>query len=522
VVVCVVLSSLVLYYFIVYRPAKVAIKGRKESLRKIPLHINSIKRRKNSQSGIKAELSRSIGYWNKISTLCWHALQYISVKVSPFVRLKNRRIKKRLMRMKWCTMNMPLTFQGTVVDGDSVDFNILGGVIENDSEIDRDGSKQLKGVVDEMKYYSLSSVPPEILNMIDCSSSKKQLFMSLSTPKTKPKRVSIISKDVISIPNPLPNFDPNPKSHPNPTHTPDVLSKIELIIKKPKHDTKRQRAWMSQFISDPHKALSFLATKVDFSLHSAYFNNEKIPSRSPNSKIEELIQRLSSEYIPYPISDHTSNPSLHPGSGINLVTLPSLSEALDSTWDIFYPDGIKMVDKEREEAKELLYKWARSTSNPKPYIETNIKGKSAEQLYVEYIQSEIDNESAAQINDGKIPFQMPKARSPSHKFKQLSRKPSINNLEDDPNDSPDDNLVTNGSTNDDTNITLNFDLFKIWFIKVLIVIIHGNESGRLLDYVLNNVPLAQIRMSLNAPSVKLSSRPFLPPVHDEETEGAKR
>jgi hypothetical protein len=82
---CVVLFAIGVYYFNIYCPAKKAVKRRKEAVRNRSLHHHhsTLLVKKRSQSGLKAKVLRSLGYWNRISTHLWHAVQYFSVRSSP-------------------------------------------------------------------------------------------------------------------------------------------------------------------------------------------------------------------------------------------------------------------------------------------------------------------------------------------------------------------------------------------------------------------------------------------------------
>jgi hypothetical protein len=455
-------------------------------------------------------------------------------------------MKKKLTDKKWCAMNMPLSFQGTVegrnfihfdkkgVDIDKKGVNIeekegkedslLVGEGEREEDIEREGRKEINidGGKKEnervMNPHSLSLTPPEIMTMIHCSPYKKERYMnSNSNPnsshnsKSNPKNV-IMSKVENTYFNPEPNTNlttnPNPNPHEFFSKNENLQFLVSVVSKFANTNTnaaKKHRDLSTNILFDPNQALHHISTKLKYT----YFNPSPEPNPIPNSfpspessqegslgsnpnpndKEETEITSL----ISIPNSDHKPSPDSR------LISLASLSRALDSVWDIFYPDGIKMGVSEREEAKQLLHEWANPDSVPIPNANPSAN-----------LNANPSPNPNPNPDDNTL-FQLPKPRRPSpiRISRESSSTPTdciLNSNPDpclrfnspfthSPNPNPNHNAIHNHNQNPNRNFyftpyynpntPINFDSFKIWFMDDLIEKIHYNERNRLLDYALS-------------------------------------
>jgi hypothetical protein len=250
------------------------------------------------------------------------------------------------------------------------------------------------------------SFPPEIINMVSCPVYKRKLNIEFK------KRRSIDSNSLNTNPdsNPnSPNSIPNPNSNPNfiPYRNTNILFKNETIISQSRYASpnlkpnsnsnsnpnsypnpnlnlnsnsnpnpnpnpnpkKTKRDLIAAIIFDPQVALSLLSTKLDFIYHPEPFSGpslEPSPPLTPNPTLYDESMR-SIEYVETRIPNPSPDPSPDPSRDGKLVSLTSLATGLNNIWDNFYPDGIKMVQSERDEAEQLLNEWVDNTNpNPNP------------------------------------------------------------------------------------------------------------------------------------------------------------
>jgi hypothetical protein len=490
--------ALGLYYFKVYRPAEKAFNKRKVLLNK-RLNINSsIKKRKNSPYSFKTWYSNALRYWDKISKLSWHALQYITVSLSPYNNLKSWRTMNKFILMKWGAMNKPLVFQGTVVGEYDVCLDVcldVEGTSKRDDQEDgvekrgeRDGrfitwqetseiklefttnprgnpkfSSRVKSNINSESNHipnrihnpnPLPLVPLEIRNMINTN--RKQLHMGLNDDVVSTLNDNQSSHSPKSIPIPNPNLKIN------------MPSKNELIITN-SDTTVTQRALNPIILFDPEQALFLLSTKLTFIPNPELSQGPLLSSNDTEDHDSHFKffcrpNLVSNIYNPNCDSNPNCNPAPELNYASNLVSLDSLATALDSIWDVYYPDAIKMVHSETKEVGQLFLDWANVNPNTdrnsgvkvvsneggdcqngviesgdRILLESNhnsiptvaVDNRLAQQLYDDKMQLKIKNGIGGQINNDKMLFKIPKPRRPS-----TPRRPSISNANPNPNSSP--------------------------------------------------------------------------------------
>ena len=127
--------GLICYYVFVYRPAKAAHRQRGKLLRQAELETEATGRRnrlrkhsgRESSKGPEGRLNSLYEYVSRVSNMLIISVQSGIANLS-YNKMKLHKLKKCADRQRWCAMNSPASFQGTIT---LVSEDEAGGVYKN-------------------------------------------------------------------------------------------------------------------------------------------------------------------------------------------------------------------------------------------------------------------------------------------------------------------------------------------------------------------------------------------------------